>query len=315
MGRYRWPLKFLERFVAASRFRSRDSFDLGEIMKKILVHIGLWMVSRFQETTAPDATEAQPAAATPVPQFPPIFQDTLLSGWFNTETNELFKGFEITADDTVLDVGCGDSPFLSFCAERGADIMFADIDAANVALTEQKLQGSNAKSLTAIVSDANPLPLEDGVASKVVAMEVLEHVDDPKVFLTELVRVGAPGAQYLLTVPDPVVEHLQEQDLAPASYFEKPNHIRIIERDEFVTMVEEAGLVVEKKSSYGFYWSIWWVFFWACKQDLGATPPHPLLASWTETWTQLLALEDGAKIKAVLDGFLPKSQAIIARKP
>ncbi|CRO36601.1 hypothetical protein PAERUG_P12_London_17_VIM_2_11_09_04363 [Pseudomonas aeruginosa] len=35
-------------------------------------------------------------------------RDAVLSGWFNQETDELFSGFPISAEDTVLDVGCGD---------------------------------------------------------------------------------------------------------------------------------------------------------------------------------------------------------------
>lgn len=282
-------------------------------MRKILLHIGLWLVNRFQTeggaqsiSTAPSEQESNRVD---------IFQDTLKSGWFNAEKDELFKGFSISSEDTVLDVGCGDSPFLAFCAERGADLMFADIEEANVLATEAKLKNSNARSLRPIVSDANPLPLEDGVASKVIAMEVIEHVDDPKIFLSELVRVGKPGAQYLLTVPDPVAERLQEKGLAPDSYFAKPNHIRIIERDEFVAMAEQVGLIVERTESYGFYWSMWWIFFWVSKQDLGASPPHPLLASWTRTWEELLSVEGGEKVKGIMDSFMPKSQAIIARKP
>src|SRR3546814_7988741 len=32
----------------------------------------------------------------------------------------------------------------------------------------------------ALVSDANPLPLEDGMATRVICTEVLQHVDDPQ---------------------------------------------------------------------------------------------------------------------------------------
>jgi ubiquinone/menaquinone biosynthesis C-methylase UbiE len=274
-------------------------------MKKLLFHLGLWLVNRYQGDSVPETFRAEGA----------LMEDTLLSGWFNSEKDELFKSFKISSDDVVLDVGCGDSPFLAFCAERGADLIFADIEAANVQATEEKLNGSNARSLTPIVSDANPLPLENSVASKVIAMEVIEHVDDPQAFLSELFRVGQPGAQYLLTVPDPTAEYLQKKGLAPDSYFAKPNHIRIIARDQFVAMVEEAGLVIEQQEYYGFYWSMWWMFFWVTKQELGATPPHPLLASWTKTWQELLSLDGGDRVKRIMDDFMPKSQAIIARKP
>ena len=144
-------------------------------------------------------------------------------------------------------------------------------------------------------------------------MEVLEHVEDPVQFVRELVRVGRPGAQYLITVPDPLGENVQTE-LAPSAYFERPNHIRIFQRDEFEKLLIDAGLIVEQRAYYGFFWSVWWFFFWACKQDL-SPPWHPLLQSWTNTWDQLLATPDGPRIKAAMDKAMPKSQLILARKP
>jgi 2-polyprenyl-3-methyl-5-hydroxy-6-metoxy-1,4-benzoquinol methylase len=243
----------------------------------------------------------------------PTLVDASLSGWFKHETAELIEGFKISSEDVVLDVGCGDSPFLNFCAMQGANVIFADIDAQKIKAMVKILEDSAARSITPLVSDACFLSLKNAAASKIIAMEVMEHVDDTNLFLKELVRVGKPGAQYLISVPDPMAETVQKK-LAPSVYFEKPNHVRIIGREEFEQMVVDAGLVVEERKSYGFYWSIWWIFFWACKQDL-SPPWHPLLESWTQTWSQLIATQDGPRVKRVLDNFMPKSQAIIARKP
>jgi SAM-dependent methyltransferase len=164
-----------------------------------------------------------------------------------------------------------------------------------------------------VVSDANPLLLPDGVASKIISMEVLEHVDDPAQFLRELVRIGKPGAQYLLTVPDPVAEQLQV-GLAPEVYFQKPNHVRIIQRDEFEKMVTDAGLVVERHEYCGFYWSVWWLFFWICKVDLN-NASHPLLDNWAKTWEALMDTPNGEHVRRALNDLMPKSQVVIARKP
>ena len=108
---------------------------------------------------------------------------------------------------------------------------------------------------------------------KVICTEVMEHVDDPERFLAELVRVGKPGALYLLSVPDPASEQVQ-QLVAPPLYFEKPHHIRIFSRDDFRDLVNQSGLIVEKQTTYGFFWSIFWAFFWTCDQDLDE-PWHP----------------------------------------
>lgn len=241
------------------------------------------------------------------------FTDALLSGWFRNDTAELVEGFPISSQDIVLDVGSGDSPFLQFCAMQGAAVVFLDLDEQKICSMFEKLQNSHARSVTPIIGDATGLPLQNSSMSKIIAMEVMEHLDDPHVFLRELFRVGKPGAQYLITVPAPEAENLQKK-IAPDSYFKKPNHIRVIERNEFARLVTEAGFIIENRKYYGFYWSIWWIFFWACKQEL--TPPwHPLLKSWAETWGHLLDTDQGIEIKKVLDSFLPKSQAIIARKP
>ncbi|WXL26077.1 class I SAM-dependent methyltransferase [Ectopseudomonas mendocina] len=239
--------------------------------------------------------------------------DTHHSGWFREETGELFEGFPISAQDSVLDIGCGAGSYAHFTASRGAEIIVADIDAEKIAAAEKLLAGTAARAVIPLVTDAKPIPLEDGRVNRVVAMEVLEHVEDPVQFMSELVRVAKPGSLFLLTVPDTLSENVQKK-LAPPVYFEHPNHIRIFERDEFEQLVINAGLVIEKRTSYGFYWSIWWFFFWACKQDL-SPPWHPLLNNWTQTWNTLLNLPDGERIKKALDETMPKSQVIIARKP
>ncbi|RMH82264.1 SAM-dependent methyltransferase [Pseudomonas sp. AOB-7] len=239
--------------------------------------------------------------------------DACLSGWFNTDTGELLQGFPIRPEDRVLDVGCGEGPFTHFCAKMKAEVIFADIDPERVCAVEKLLQGSPARALHPLVTDGNPLPLPDAHLDKIIAMEVLEHVDVPADFMRELVRVGKPGALYLLTVPDAASEGVQQQ-LAPAAHFMKPNHINIFSRDDFERLVLDAGLVIERRTYYGFYWAVWWAFFWVCKKDLAA-PDHPLLNNWARTWAALLQEPGGAQVKQALDGVMPKSQAIIARKP
>jgi len=239
--------------------------------------------------------------------------DAALAGWFQNDTGELFQGLPIHRDDVVLDVGCGDGTIAHFCARQGAAIILADIDPVSLRAAVARVAEAPARGLSAFVTNSDPLPLADEVASVVIFTEVLEHVDDPVPVLAELVRVGRPGARYLLTVPDPVGEKLQKK-LAPPSYFTKPNHLRIIERDEFQHLVEAAGLTIERCSSYGFYWSLWWLLFWPCKVDF-PNGTHPLLTRWEQTWKTLLETPGGHDVKRVLDKFMPKSQLIIARKP
>ncbi|MEO4048038.1 class I SAM-dependent methyltransferase [Pseudomonas sp. CAU 1711] len=253
--------------------------------------------------------------SSPVEPVPADFTlvDASLSGWFKEETGELLEGFPVSADDHVLDVGCGDGTFIGFCAKLGAEVTFADIDSEKIATVSSRLEQFNARGVHGLVSDADPLPLPDAYADKIIAMEVMEHVDSPSSFIHELVRVGKPGALYLLSVPDATSELVQKH-LAPPGHFEKPNHINVFSRAEFEQLIVDAGLIIEKHAYYGFYWSIFWAFFWTCDQDL-SPPWHPLLESWARTWDMLLKMRDGPRIKKALDEAMPKSQAIIARKP
>ncbi|MET0892459.1 MAG: class I SAM-dependent methyltransferase [Pseudoxanthomonas sp.] len=239
--------------------------------------------------------------------------DAVLSGWYLNDSNEVFKGVGISAEDVVVDVGCGDGGALNFCAARGAHLIGVDIDPSVIAHVQKRLEGSAARKMEFMLIESTTLPVADATATRVICTEVLEHVDDPAQVMAELARIGKPGARYLLSVPDALQENLQKQ-VAPDSYFQKPNHVRIISREEFESLVRNAGLVVEQHDYYGFFWSIWWAMFWTAKVDL-SNPAHPLLDQWSRTWQALLETEGGMDLKHKLDAFMPKSQVIVASKP
>ena len=155
---------------------------------------------------------------------------------------------------------------------RGARIIIADIDAEKIARTRERLADTPARELECLVSDCDPLPLADATATRVVSTEVIEHVDDPRQFLAELVRVGQPGALYLLSVPHPTSEDLQK-DFAADEYFRKPNHIRVL-GEQFAALVREAGLEILSHSRYGFYWSLW-MLFWGGQGRFRQSRPSP----------------------------------------
>jgi SAM-dependent methyltransferase len=251
--------------------------------------------------------------------------DAILDGWFLHDSGELLKGFAITADDTLLDVGCGEGVATLFAVRQGASVIFTDSQHDKVRELDRQVRAQSSQPSLGLVSNSLPLPLAAGCASKVVCMEVLEHIDQPEPFMAELVRMGRPGAQYMLSVPAPVGEHLQ-QGIAPASYYQTPNHVQIFTEQRFAELVENAGLVIEHRQATGFFWVMGMIFFWASERaagrDLGGAvrdriqaPYPPLMESWARTWQDLLAQPDGLAIKQMLDRFMPKSQVIIARKP
>lgn len=286
---------------------------------------------------APSASSVEPVAepvAEPTTEPPPLFtwsprdvgfHDAVLDGWFLNDSGELLKGFAITPDDTLLDVGCGEGGATLFAVRKGASVIFTDSEHDKVRDLARQVEAQSSRPGLGLVSNSLPLPLVDGCASKVVCLEVMEHVDEPEPFMAELVRMGRPGALYLLSVPAPVGEHLQK-GIAPENYYQTPNHVHIFTPERFAAMVEDAGLVIEHRQASGFFWVMGMIFFWASEKAAGKDPggavrdrihaPYPpLMEGWARTWDELLQRPDGLAVKQVLDQFMPKSQVIIARKP
>lgn len=251
--------------------------------------------------------------------------DAFKSGWFLNDSSELFKGFSIQACDVVVDFGCGAGGSTLFCARTGAHVVFIDSEAEKVAMVSAAAKQTNARIVEGYICSELPIPLPNEYASKIIAQEVLEHVERPQEILNELVRIGKPGALYLLTVPHPTGEKIQSR-IGPSSHFEAPNHINIFEVDEFEKLVVESGLIIESRAQNGFFWSIWMILYWLDSKASGVAhegathdlikPPYPaLLNEWTTLWHKIIKMQGGLDVKYELDNLLPKSQIIVARKP
>lgn len=249
-------------------------------------------------------------------------RDAMRRGWYKAETGELFDGFKVTAEDIVLDAGCGDGETILFCASHGAHVVFSDVNDKKIKALIERANKTKAKKVEGFISDTMPLPLPDEYATKILSMEMLEHTSNPARILAELVRVGKPGAQYLITVPDARSEMLQKPFALPI-YFSVPNHIQIFDKESFVRLVENSGLTVERYDTYGFYWTFFMSLFWIVNKqeclngailDFINPPYHPVLQSWSNTWAGLMKLDGSEKLMESFDQYLPKAQVIVARK-
>lgn len=221
----------------------------------------------------------------------------------------MFEGFPIARDDVVIDVGCGDGKRILECAKTGAKVIATDIRPDAIEIVSGQLSAIGA-DFEAFVSDAAPLPLADESATRVISTQVIEHVDDPYAFLAELVRIGRPGALYFLSAPDAAGDHLVKR-IAHPSAFEKPHHIRIIQRGEFGDMVTQTGLIIERRAIINFADLMSWLLLWVDED----AKSQQLRAQWHALWNDVLDAPGGARLEAILDEALPKDQIIVARKP
>ena len=94
---------------------------------------------------------------------------------------------------TLVDVGCGTGDL--WRRVRGRFSRAIGLDAVRYAALPEDV------SFTAADLDA-PLPIADGLADVTAAVEVIEHLENPRAFVRELARITRPGGFVVLTTPN-----------------------------------------------------------------------------------------------------------------
>jgi SAM-dependent methyltransferase len=93
---------------------------------------------------------------------------------------------------TVLDVGCGESPFAHLLSPEARYVGIDIEDAATFGMASDQ---------SILRYDGTTLPFADDSMDHILCTEVLEHVEDPQSFVAELYRVLKPGGSLIATVP------------------------------------------------------------------------------------------------------------------
>ncbi len=250
-------------------------------------------------------------------------RDDVLSGFYQNETHEVFSGMKLSPEDVLVDVGCGSGGVLEFCSKHAGEIIALDIDNEAISRIGQKSIFAQAGNVSFLSASGEDLPLADAVATKVLCIEVLEHVDDPRKVMDELYRIGKPNCTYLISVPGQFSEEIMSR-VGPVEIFQKPHHIRVFSEIEIHKLITDSGFLIVSKASAGFFSTFFIAMYW---MQFGTQPGQsfeainlelshndPLLRDWAIAWNYLLDLPNGPQIKAFLDKLIPKSQVIIAQK-
>ncbi len=119
-----------------------------------------------------------------------------------------FVSLLIRKNMRVLDLGFGDGYGISYLANNNQESMFYGVekDEAAFETAQYKYKSDN---LILKKYDGNALPFETGFFDMVVSFQVIEHVANTRLFLSEIKRVLKPGGMAFLSTPN------REYRLAP----------------------------------------------------------------------------------------------------
>lgn len=141
----------------------------------------------------------------------------------------------------LLDVGCGDKPYLEIFRPHVASYLGIE-HATSFGLTSAA--GKDRAARPDVVYSGRRLPFRDGSFDTVLSVQVLEHTPHPGPLVAEMARVLAPDGVLILTAPFQFRLHEQPHD-----YFRySPHGLR--------QLCGEAGLEVTEVHQQGSLWSL-----------------------------------------------------------
>ncbi len=231
-----------------------------------------------------------------------------------------FNEFPVGPGDRVLDMGCGGGRHAFALYRRGADVVALDMSEkdlleVDVMFAAMKQAGEVPDGATArtVLGSAYDLPFEDASFDRIIAAEVMEHLPEDDLAMSELFRVLKPGGLLAVTVPRWLPEKVCWA-LSDAYHEVEGGHIRIYKGSALRAKLEGKGLVYEgQHHAHGLHAPYWWL-----KCAVGVTnDSHPLVKAYHRllVWDMVKRPLATRVAERVLQPIVGKSYVIYLRKP
>lgn len=154
-------------------------------------------------------------------------EDLGQSSWITAdEYRRFFDRLQLSAQDQVLDIGCGSGgPALFLARERHCRVTGVDVSDAGIqaGVTHAQQAGLADRVQFRRADVREPLPFDDRSVDAIVCMDAICHMPDRRRLFGEWHRILKPGGRMLYTDPVVVTGPVSNEELATRSstgYFE-----------------------------------------------------------------------------------------------
>lgn len=149
------------------------------------------------------------------------------TSWFSAdklEKDSIFKSIEEASryvKGKLLDVGCGDKPYYSILAPKVIEYLGLDLDKGD------------------IIGSATKIPFKTETFDTVLSTQVIEHLEQPELMISEVYRVLKKNGHFILTAPLLWCLHEEPNDFFR---FTKYSLKKILEKKGFkIIYIKERG--------------------------------------------------------------------------
>lgn len=134
--------------------------------------------------------------------------------------------YKLTNKTTALDIGCGYGSLSSILSKKGVKVYGTEIDKEKLEIAKQKLKDKN---LVLKLVEGEKLPFKKNFFNVVFLFDVIEHVNNPRLMLSEVRRVlKRGGLLYVEFTPyySLVGHHLYDYTLLPIHFYKSKKSIK-----------------------------------------------------------------------------------------
>ncbi len=165
-------------------------------------------------------------------------KERIINDWTNKIANskslvaDFNKRIGNPASKKILDAGCGNGGISIAFALAGAEVHGVEIEAELYEISKKHAE-SYGVSPRFYLYDGLRLPFEDNSFDFAVSSSVLEHTDDPVLYLKEVLRVVKPGGYFYLGFPNRLAIRETHTRLFLLTYipaFLRPAYIKLFDR-------------------------------------------------------------------------------------